>query len=279
MRSAWEDPPEARGMALSGPTLTRVVKALLIANVALFVLQSVLLDVWFPRTFEFLSTTFALDPEAWQASFPLVPLWQLLSYGFLHGGVGHLLSNMLFLYFLGTMLEAEIGARRFLFFYLVAIALAGACQLGLGLALGQSARIVGASGGVLAVVFAMATLRPNLRILFIFVPVTLRTVALIHLAIDVLGVIGQLKGQAGGVASFAHLTGAGLGFLAVRQGWIWHDPLAAAEGWRERRSQARAASDEARLDALLVKIDREGIHTLSARERTFLKRVSQKKQG
>jgi membrane associated rhomboid family serine protease len=279
MRSAWEDPPESRGVPFAAPSMTRVTKALLIVNVVLFVLHTVLLDGWFPRTHAFLSSAFALNPLQWQAGFPLVPLWQLVSYGFLHGGPGHLLSNMLFLFFLGSMLEAEIGARRFLVFYLLAIALAGACQLGLGLALGQAAPIVGASGGVLAVVFAMATLRPNLRILFLFVPLTLRTVALIHLAIDLLGVIGQLKGQGSNVASFAHLTGAAFGFLAVRKSWIWRDPLAAAEGWRERRTEARAASDEEELDALLAKINREGIHALSARERAFLKRVSQRKQG
>ena len=248
MRAAWEDPPEARGMHFATPSMTRVTKALLIANVALFVLQWVLFDGWFQGAFEFMRTAFALNPRQWVEHAPLVPVWQLVTYGFLHGGFSHVFFNMLFLFFLGTMLEEEIGGRRFLLFYLVSVVLAGAFQLGLGLMLGQSAPIVGASGGVLAVVFAMATLRPNMRMILIIVPVTLRTVALIHVAIDVLGVIAQLKGQGSDTANFAHLSGALFGFLAVRRRWIWRDPMAALEDWRERRSQQSELSDEAALD-------------------------------
>ncbi len=266
-------------MQFAAPSITPVVKLLLIANVALFVLQWVVFKGWLEGAYEFMNTAFALDPAQWKAHFPLVPLWQLVSYGFLHGDPLHILSNMLFLYFLGTMLEAEVGGRRFLVFYLLSIALAGACQLSLGLALGQVGPIVGASGGVLAIVFAMATLHPNLRIFFLFVPLTLRTVALIYLALDAMGVIAQLKGQGSNVASFAHLTGALFCFLCVRRNWIWRDPLAEVEGWRERRAEVRGADDEAQLDELLGKINREGIHALSARERAFLKRVSQRKQG
>lgn len=265
-------------MSFGMPPLTRVVKALLLANIALFVLQWVVLHGWFQLVFEFLEDAFALNPLQWRAGFPLVPLWQLVSYGFLHSGPSHLLYNLLFLYFMGTMLEQELGSRRFLVFYLVAIALAGACQLGLGLALGQVAPIVGASGGVLALVFAMATLHPNMRVIFIIVPLTLRTLALIYGALELFGALMQVKGEASNVASFAHLTGALFGYLAVRAGWIWRDPLAEVGDWRARRAEARAVSDEERLDTLLTKINREGIHALSTGERAFLKRVSSERK-
>src|SRR5262245_267651 len=274
MQSAWEDPGSSRA-PYGMPSLTRAVKGLLIANVAVFVLQWVLLEGWFPNAFAFVNDAFALNPDQWQ--FPLFPLWQLVSYGFLHGGPDHLLVNLLFLYFLGTLLEGELGARRFLVFYVLALAVAGACQLALGLALGQTAPIVGASGGVLAVVCAMATLRPGLRIIFIIVPMTLRTMALIVLALDLFRAIAQLKGEDSHVASFAHLTGAMIGYLFVRQNWIWSDPLSRLDTWRERREESRRAGDEGRLDELLVKIEREGIHSLSAGEKAFLKRVSKRR--
>jgi membrane associated rhomboid family serine protease len=277
MARAWEQPPDVQGVSFGMPSMTRVTRALLIANIAVFVLQYVLFDGWFPRTFAFVDQAFALNPGQWVEHYPLVPVWQLLSYGFLHGGLDHLLGNMLFLFFLGTMLEGEIGGRRFLAFYLVAVALAGACQLALGLALGQVEPIVGASGGVLAIVCAMATLRPGMRLIFIVVPMTLRTMALIYIAFDLYRAISQLKGQENHVASFAHLTGALFGYVAVRRSWIWIDPLQKLEAWRERRAEARSLSDTERLDALLVKIEREGIHTLSAGERAFLKRASQRK--
>ena len=271
MSSVWEEPEPGRA-SYGMPSLRRAVKGLLIANVAAFVLQWVLLEGWFPRAFEFFGHAFALDPEQWRS--PLLPLWQLVSYGFLHGGPEHLLFNLLALYFLGTMLESELGSRRFLVFYLVALAVAGACQLLLGLALGQTGPIVGASGGVLAVVCAMATLRPGLRVIFVIVPMTLRTMALIIVALDLFGAIAQLKGATSHVASFAHLSGGLLGFLAVRRGWIWRDPLERLDAWREQRVSARREGDQERLDELLVKIKREGIHSLSTRERSFLSRVS-----
>lgn len=273
MTSAWEEPASSR-VPYGMPTLTRAVKALLIANVLAFVLQWVLLDHWFPRAFAFVSDAFALNPAQWLAHAPLLPLWQLVTYAFLHGGPEHLLFNLLFLYFLGTMLEGELGARRFLVFYLAAAAVAGACQLALGLALGHTAPIVGASGGVLAIVCAMATLRPGLRMIFVIVPMTLRTMALIVLALDLFRAVTQLKGETSHVASFAHLSGALFGYLGVRQKWIWADPLEHVDAWRSRRAAAQHASDEERLDELLVKIEREGIHSLSTGERAFLKRVS-----
>jgi len=274
MKGTWEDPPESRGVAFATPTVTPVVKALLIANIAIFLLQWIVLEGFFPAAFELSGDAFALNPRQWVEHFPLVPVWQLLSYGFLHGGPTHLLQNMLFLFFLGTMLEGELGPRRFLVFYLVAVAFAGFCQLGLGLGLGQQAPIVGASGGLLAVVCAMATMRPMTRLIFIIVPLTLRTVALIYVALDLFGALMEMKGQGGGVAHFAHLSGALFGYVAVKRGWVWRDPVQEVDSWRERRAEEQEASDEERLDALLVKIKREGIHALSARERDFLKRVS-----
>jgi membrane associated rhomboid family serine protease len=274
MNSAWHEPDPGR--ASSGmPGLTRVVKGLLIANVAVFVLHWVLLSGWFQGAFDLVSDVLALNPTQWLS--PLVPLWQLVTYGFLHGGPTHILYNLLLLYFFGTALESELGGRRFLVFYLVALAVAGLCQLVLGLALGQVAPIVGASGGVLAVVCALATLRPGMRILFIVVPMTLRTMALIIVAIDLFGALAQLKGQVSNVASFAHLSGALLGFLAVRRRWLWADPLSGLDAWRERRADGRRDDEEQRLDELLVKIEREGIHSLSAGEKAFLKRASKRR--
>src|SRR6185503_4558458 len=91
MRGTWDEPSDSGGVGFAAPSVTRVVKLLLIANVAVFVLQFVLLDGWFPNAFLFFRDTFALTPGQWKASFPLVPVWQLVTYGFLHGGPTHVL--------------------------------------------------------------------------------------------------------------------------------------------------------------------------------------------
>jgi membrane associated rhomboid family serine protease len=275
---SWQDPPEYRGggMGLAMPTLTPAVKLVLIVNVAVFIFFSPLLGFW-PglqlRALELL----ALSPELWKAWFPLVPLWQLVTYGFMHATFGHILYNMLGLYFLGTMLEGVIGTRRFMVFYMVAVVVAGFAQLMVGMLMDEPAPILGASGGVLAVICAMATLRPATRMILIIFPLTLRTLALIYVGIDLFRVIDQLQGQDSNVASFAHLTGAAIGYAAVRTGWIWRDPVQLVEGARARRSDLSESESRARLDAILAKIAREGIGSLTGRERSFLKKMSKRR--
>jgi membrane associated rhomboid family serine protease len=252
------------------------VKVLLIANLALFLLTDVGMrgvggGTLYQRTLEL----FALAPDVWKSWFPLVPVWQLLTYGFLHGSGWHLLSNLLFLYFLGTLLEGLIGTRRFVAFYLMALAVAGFLQLMVGMF--RPGLILGASGGVLAIVCAMATLQPSMRVIFIIVPLTLKVLAWIYVGLDILGAIQQLKGGGGQVASVAHLAGAAFGYVAARKGWIWRDPVALVEAARERRSQAAEAGERERLDDLLAKISREGISSLTSGEKSFLKKMSRRR--
>jgi membrane associated rhomboid family serine protease len=71
-------------------------------------------------------------------------LWRLLTAGFLHAGIGHLLFNMFSLYILGSMLEPAVGRVRFAVIYFVSV-LAGSFGVVL---LEATAPSVGASGGV-----------------------------------------------------------------------------------------------------------------------------------
>lgn len=92
---------------------TPVVRALLILNIAVLLLQQ---SGFVP------TDTFALHAFA----SPLFRPWQLVTYMFMHGGWGHIISNLLSLVIFGAMLEQHWGAKRFLTFYLV-------CGLGAGL--------------------------------------------------------------------------------------------------------------------------------------------------
>lgn len=263
-------------MRVGVPSVTPVVKRLLWINGIVF-LVTFLLARWGSGLGAAVFTYFTLNPAVWIAWFPIPPLWQLLSYGFLHdvGSVFHLLYNLLALYFFGTMLEAIVGARRFLFSYLAAIAIGGAFQLAVMLAVAAARPelalpTLGASGGVLFVIVACATMRPNTQVIFILFPLRLKTLALILVGIDVFGLLSGSMGT----AYVVHLAGAAFGFLAVKLGWIWIDPMERSAERREVKRAQGARDDAARLDKLLRQIGEDGIHTLSRRDKEFLKRVS-----
>lgn len=295
MPSTWEDPPEYRGggggVQLAMPSLTPGVRRILIATGVVFALQ-VLLYVTSPEAGAGLMRWGGITPGLWADRPWLPPFWQLFTWGFLHSVVDpfHILKNMLFLYFLGTMLEGIVGTRRFLVAYFTSLLFSGVCTLvvGLltlptpdpelgGLLAGLDPRYrptIGASGAVFAIVVAMAVLRPTMRVIFILFPLTLRTLAILFVAIEL---YSELIGSSANVAHLAHLSGAAWGFLLVKRNWIWRDPVADLEGWRQRQGERRQAEDELQLDELLEKINRHGIHSLSSRERAFLKRVSKRR--
>lgn len=273
-RTEWGESPSG------GPVLPRVqdVTRVLLWTNGIAWLVTFLLVRFAPQVGEPVLRVLRLDPDLWQAWFPFVPLWQLVTYGFLHAPleVTHLLFNLLTLYFFGTALEGALGARRFLVHYVVALVLGGVIQLTLGLASiatgGEAYPTLGASGAVMAVLVAMATLQPNMQVIFILFPLRLRTLALILVGIDV---FRMLNGGAG-VAWAVHLAGAAYGFLAVRRGWIWIDPLEALAR-RRARAEVEARQDDARrLDELLARIHDQGLNSLSEREKAFLKRVSKR---
>ena len=264
------------GMQFAMPVLTPVVKALIIANAVVFGFFFLLSfgDSWVRGLQEWLG----LSPWIWKEAFPLAPIWQLGTYGFLHStsDLFHVVGNMLFLYFLGTMLEGIIGGRRFLTFYVASILVAGLAMLAVGLVFAEERITMGASGAVLAVVVAMAVLRPNTRIIFLIFPLTLKTFALIYVGFDVFGILNSLKGVDSNVAYPAHLSGALFGFLAARRGWLWQDPLERVESWRSQREQQQGEADAERLDHILAKIHQSGIHSLTPSEKAFLKRTSKR---
>ena len=276
------------------PRMTPGVRALVYANAAVFVFCFLLdfIPLGSDSVAGGVTRWFGISPGMWKAWFPLVPFWQLLSWGFLHSVTDpmHILMNMLMLYFLGTMLEEIIGTRRFLVAYVSTLLVSGAVVLITGLIVGPIDALVelpvwrqypptlGASGAVFCVVVAMAMLRPTTRIIFILFPITLRTLAILYVGLNVFQALSDFKGggMASNVSYSAHLAGAAWGFLLVKRGMIWKDPLEAVDAWKAKRSEVRATLDEGRLDALLGKINREGIHSLSASEKAFLKRASKR---
>ena len=200
--------------------LPPVTRALLIINGVVFLLQFLLGSQWF--------YAFMLWPlggaEAGGMSF--MP-WQLVSYGFLHAGMFHLMFNMLVLYMFGAPLEHTWGPRRFLTYFLVCVAGAGLCQLVVvSWSLAQGGMpypTLGASGGVYGVLLAFGMLFPNHRVMLLIPPIPMkaRTLVFVYGAVELL--LG-ITGTQSGVAHFAHLGGMFFGWMLIRN-WRGQPPF------------------------------------------------------
>ncbi len=280
--ATYEDDPAVGRPQFSMPRMTRVVKLLMIVNAIVFAAEVLFYlrdDAGAPRLLQALSWI-GLDPDRWHNSFPLVPAWQLLSYGLLHdvSQPTHILYNMLFLYFFGTMLEERLGGRRFLLTYVVSQIVGGLFFLAPVL-FGMQTHMpaIGASGAVFGVMVALATLYPRQTMYLIIVPIQLKWLAIFFVGLEAYMALIGFKAGSDGVAHLVHLGGAAYGFLAVRSGLIEKDPVEMLERRRAVAKVERAADDEARMDRLLDKIHKEGMGSLTRTEKDFLKRMSSRR--
>ena len=179
-----------------------VTQSLLIANVVVFLLQT--------QTGNALEYWFAL----WPLSHGFAP-WQLVTYGFLHGGFAHIFFNMLGLYMFGGPIERVFGSRRYLVYYFVCVVSAAITQLLVAGMMGAVYPTVGASGGIFGLLLAYGIYFPHNRVMLLFPPIPMpaRVFVVVYAAIELfLGVTGTQEG----VAHFAHLGGMIGGYLLLR---------------------------------------------------------------
>jgi membrane associated rhomboid family serine protease len=182
------------------PPIPPLTRALMIACTVIFMLQQVV----------FLSGVFALWPIGSGNFLP----WQLVSYAFLHGGMGHLFFNMLGLWMFGSELERVWGQQRYWQFLLAGVLTAALAQLIITALAGSNVPTVGASGALYALLLAFGMLFPNRVIMPLFPPIPMkaRTFVIVFGALELL--LGLM--DVGGVAHFAHLGGMVGGFLMIR---------------------------------------------------------------
>ena len=185
-----------------------VTTALIVANVAIFLLQSILPGLVVPFALWPLGTAQAM------AGVGFYP-WQLVTYAFLHGGLLHLGFNMFALYMFGSPVEQVFGTRRYLLYYFVSVLSAAFTQLAFAAFTGGIYPTIGASGGVFGLLLAYAKLFPHNRVMLLFPPIPMpaRVFVFGYAAVELfLGVTGTQEG----VAHFAHLGGMVGGYLLLR---------------------------------------------------------------
>ena len=179
------------------------MKYLLLSTIGVFVLQQL-----YPP----ITTWFRLDPSRVLGSFYV---WQLVTYLFLHGGLFHVLINMLILFMFGCEMERLWGTPFFLRYYFI-------CGIGAGIfALLTPYPVVGASGAIYGLLVAFAMYFPTrvvyMNVFFIFFfPIQAKYFVII------MGLISFLSslGGASGVSHLAHLGGLVVGYLYLRWGGV-----------------------------------------------------------
>jgi membrane associated rhomboid family serine protease len=268
------------GYGFGGVTLTPVVKGLLFANAAVF-----LIDLIVPG--RFVAEWLMFRPDRWTR------LWGVFTYMFVHGGFGHLFFNMLALFFFGPPLEARWGGREFFLYYVI-------CGMGgvlLSFLLAPSG-IVGASAAVYGIMLAFAMAWPDAPIyIWGIFPVQAKW---LMTGLFVLTLMSAFGGGGGGVAHMAHLGGIVTGFVYLKADWRPRGQLASLKQRSARaarrlaivprdeeiqaaasqRSSSWQTADEGQLldavDRVLDKISAEGISALTADERRLLDEVSRR---
>jgi membrane associated rhomboid family serine protease len=278
-----------------------VLEKLIAINVLVFVLFFVFKTIAFLFQFnsEFISEwlVFPMDPGEY-----VFKPWSIITYSFMHGGIWHILSNMLILYYSGTFFLNYFSAKKLLNFYFLGV-IVGALVYMLSYNLfpafqttGKS-YLIGASAGVMAVLVGIATHIPNMQIRLMFIGgVKFWYIAAFLVLLDII----QIPfGNAGG--HLAHLGGALFGYMYTKQlakgndigsgferiiSWF----LSLFEGGSKPRARMRTVykksssnktaespsskisktEKQQKIDNILDKISKSGYDSLSKQEKDFL---------
>lgn len=220
-------------------------------------------------------------------------VWRVVTYQFLHANITHLFFNMFGLFIFGGMVEQYLGRKKFLSFYLICgisggllyLIIVGLVELGLKLPgtlahTTMATPLIGASAGVFGVIVACARLQPNARVMLLFppIPMKLKWMAYGYVGIAAFNLISG-GNNAGGDA--AHLGGAIAGFYFIRNIHLLRDFLdfgigSGPKGAHPRPGRPGRGRDrlQKQVDQVLDKLSREGLHSLTAKEKKILERSS-----
>lgn len=277
---------DSQGFSLASLTGGRSIVFILIAiNVAVF-----LVDAMFPsygqtgRASEFLklSSTDLVNPLMW---------WRFLTCGFAHGSPSHLIGNMIGLFFFGRAAEAVYGSKKFLWLYLTAILAGSLAWMAMTTATGSRGAVLGASGGVVAVVILFCLNFPHQKIRLLIMPfvgIPAWVIGVVYVGGDLFGALGFRPDS--NVAFAVHLTGAAYAYLFYRTKWELSElipglgsgkfsipnPMKRQPDLRVHRppTDNRHEKLATKADEILQKLHQHGEGSLSARERKILEDYS-----
>jgi len=276
-----------------------ILEKLIVLNIVLFILT------YLVKTILFLMDIQA-DPLTDWLSFPqefkdlLFKPWSIFTYAFMHGGIFHIIFNMLVLHFAGTYFLTYYSSKRLLNYYIMG-AIVGALVYMLSYSLFPAfsslskGYMVGASASVMAILIGITAKVPETRVRIFTINLKLWWIAAFFLVSDIVQIP---LGNAGGHLS--HLGGAFIGFLYTKQldkgndigKWI-ENVISATIGFFDAKpkskrtskarmktvyknkrtatsSQVSKTEKQKKIDEILDKISKSGYESLSKQEKDFL---------
>jgi membrane associated rhomboid family serine protease len=164
MVHVYQLPPKKRKRLFGGLSVTSII---ILVNVVCFILFTVLIS----SNLKFLDYI-ALNPSnILQGSY----LWTFISSMFMHAGFFHLFVNMLSLFFIGSLVEKILGAKRYFYTYLATGLFAGLFfVLSSLLSTANDTYAVGASGALFGLIGLLMLLTPDLPVYVMFIPIPIK---------------------------------------------------------------------------------------------------------
>ena len=187
-----------------------IVEKIILFNITLYLLPFVLKTVLFLFNIKGLSIVNWFTIDATLSEFILKP-WSILTYGFIHGSFSHIFWNMLILYYFGNILKNIFGEKLILNLFLSGIVAGGLIYL-ISYNLfpvfkGVNSVMIGASAGVMSLLFFLAAYDPQYRIRIIFFDIKILYIALFLFFYDIIQI--PLNNSGGHIA---HIGGALWGY-------------------------------------------------------------------
>ncbi len=206
--------------------ITETIKRLLIAYVAVFLVQMILGKLAPSLNF---SGLFALIP----AQVMQGRIWQIFTYSFLHADVMHLVLNCLVLAFLGSDIELLWGRKKFLAYYFLCSTVGALFYLMIQVVFWNPVHLVspmvGASAGIYGLMMAYGILFSERQLLFMMMfPMKASHFIWVLAGVEFLQAL--FSEHQSELSAFAHLSGMGAGYL-----FLWLQ----AKGFRMARSAPR----------------------------------------
>ena len=257
-----------------------IVEKIILFNITLYLLPFVLKTVLFLFNIKGLSIVNWFTIDATLSEFILKP-WSILTYGFIHGSFSHIFWNMLILYYFGNILKNIFGEKLILNLFLSGIVAGGLTYL-ISYNLfpvfkGVNSVMIGASAGVMSVLFFLAAYDPQYRIRIIFFDIKILYIALFLFFYDIIQI--PLNNSGGHIA---HIGGALWGYyysVKYNNGSdLVNSILSYFKKNTNNKPSVKSKTDnksfnQDKIDEILDKISESGYDSLTKSEKEYLFKV------